>query len=102
MQRGSRMYIVWRWSFIFWGGGGGGVYEMLYMPTPTFPQAALGAVLQYSVTGSSYVQLGVYDGDAGSHERGTQIDLDSAQGVAIAVEVGTEAGSWLRVHGYGG
>jgi porin len=66
------------------------------MPIPTFPQAALGSVLQYSATESSYVQLGIYDGDAGNHERGTRIDLDSAQGVAIAFEIGSEVGSELK------
>ena len=40
---------------------------------------------------SSYVQLGVYDSDAENHERGTQIDLDSVQGMAIVVEVGSDA-----------
>ena len=58
---------------------------------PTFPLSGLGALAQYSFTESSYLQLGVYDGDAGADdEHGMDWDYGSDEGAAFVYEIGTE------------
>ena len=57
---------------------------------PTFPLSGLGALAQYSFMGSSYLQLGVYDGDAGADdEHGMDWDYGSNEGAVFAYEIGT-------------
>jgi len=58
----------------------------------TYPLGALGAVIQYSFTDTTYAQLGIYDGDAGADdEHGVDYDFGSEEGVAIVYEIGTRA-----------
>jgi porin len=58
----------------------------------TYPLGALGALIQYALTDTAYIQLGVYDGDAGADdEHGVDYDFGSEEGVAIVYEIGSSA-----------
>jgi len=58
---------------------------------PTFPVAGLGALAQYTWPETAYVQLGVYDGDAGSDQRhGVDYHFSADEGADIVYEIGTD------------
>jgi len=59
---------------------------------PTYPLGGVGLVVQYAPTDYTYIQLGVYDGDAGDdNEHGVDYDFSSEEGAAIVFEIGTTA-----------
>lgn len=76
------------------------------IPSPIFPFAAPGAVVNYSPTGEWYFRTGIYAGDAGPggpNSRGFEWELGGEAGYAVFSEAGyqySEAGGIASIGGY--
>ncbi|MFW5872724.1 MAG: carbohydrate porin, partial [bacterium] len=76
----------------------------LNVPVPTFPIAALGAMVKYNFNPDFYIATGIYDGEPGFPKYGINFDLAGKQGILSTTEIGLDIqeslGTSLKVGGF--